>query len=104
MSDFDFMNYSPKKKVKFNFRKALIEYGFNEKLVDDWLIVRKQKKGVNTETAFNMFVNQVEKTGIDKNEILTECIFRSWTGFKSDWIKNKSFGNNNESIFKPFGQ
>lgn len=79
----------PKKENAFNFRKSLIEYGLNENLVDDWLKVRKTKKASNTETAFKGFINQVELCSLDKNEILTECINRSWSGFKNSWLDEK---------------
>ncbi len=46
----------------FNFKKELLNYGFEEKLVDEWLSVRKSKKAKNTETAFNGFIREVEKS------------------------------------------
>ena len=82
-------------KAKFNFRKSLVEYGFKENLVDDWLKVRKTKKATNTETAFVGFINQVElykysiKGAYDINKILTECINRSWAGFKNEWLNDE---------------
>jgi hypothetical protein len=76
------------KNISFNFESALISYGFNTELVSDWLQVRKAKKGTNTETSFNNFVSQVEKSGVDKNEILKICISRDWKGFNTDWIKD----------------
>lgn len=83
---------------KFVFRKALIDFGFDKDLVNDWLIVRKLKKAANTETAFNGFINQIEKANIDKNEILKICIEKSWSGFKTEWLdnlNNNSKTNNN---------
>lgn len=74
---------------KFNFYESLIKYGFDKDLVKEWLQVRKQKKAVNTKTAFNSFISQVEKNGQDKNLILQTCVERSWISFKSDWIKNE---------------
>ena len=76
------------KNISFNFESALISYGFNTELVSDWLQVRKSKKATNTETSFNNFVSQVEKSGVDKNEILKICISRDWKGFNTDWIKD----------------
>lgn len=77
------------KVKKYNFHQSLIDYGFNSKLVDEWLIVRKQKKGVNSETAFYAFVREVEKTGIEKNAVLQKCIERSWCGFEAKWLEQK---------------
>ena len=91
-----------KKKECFDFKSALIDYGFKPELVYDWLQVRKAKKGTNTETSFNNFISQVEKSGVDKNEILKICISRDWKGFNTDWIKDmdipkekKEFVSNN---------
>ena len=77
-----------KETKRFNFRKSLIDYGFKEELVEDWLIVRKNKKASNTKTAFNGFIKQVELCNLPINEILTECINRSWKGFKKEWLDN----------------
>lgn len=73
----------------FNFRSALLSYGFDSVLIDEWLRVRKNKKLTNTETAFNKFIKQVELNGNDKNEILEKCIEKSWGGFESDWFKKE---------------
>lgn len=69
-----------------NFKNDLLQYGFEKKLVDEWMKVRRMKKMVNSETAFKMFISQVEKTPIDKNEILKICVSSSWGGFNSTWI------------------
>lgn len=74
----------------FDFKKSLIDYGFNLDLVNDWLKVRKTKKATNTQTAYNEFVNQVEKSNIDKNEILKLCVSKDWRGFNVKWLENIS--------------
>ena len=76
-------------KLKFSFISALIENGFDEKLSRDWMEVRKQRKAVNTETAFNDFLTQVQKHGGNKNEILRTCVERSWKGFNHSWIEKE---------------
>ena len=92
-----------KKEKAFNFRKSLVDYGFNENLVIDWLKVRKTKKASNTETAFNGFIKQVELANNDINHTLNECVNNSWAGFKSEWLKkdiktNQSSSQSNESL------
>ena len=77
------------KKNIFNFRKSLIELGFDKKLVEDWLKVRKMKKASNTETAFNQIKNQVESTDLNIDEVLTMHVVRSWSGFKISWYLNE---------------
>ena len=83
-----------KEIYKFDFKKSCISYGFNSKLIDEWLLIRKNKKLTNTETAFKKFINQIELNGQDKNLILEKCIEKSWGGFESDWFKiNTTFQN-----------
>jgi hypothetical protein len=84
---------------KFNFRSKLLEYGFKENLIDEWLLVRKNKKATNTETAFNIFINEIEKINLaDINEILQLCVEKSWMGFKAEWYKNlKGLTNGTQS-------
>lgn len=77
-------------KNKFNFKFFLLNYGFEESLVNDWIIVRKSKKAANTETAFKNFISELEKRPCDKNEILKTIVTKSWSGFKWEWIDNIS--------------
>ena len=76
-------------ETKFNFRKEMINLGFREDLVLDWLSVRKTKKATNTSTALNSFLNQVKKTNKDQNFVLEYCVSKSWSGFKSDWLEKE---------------
>lgn len=71
------------KYIPYDFKKSCIDYGFDKVLVRDWMIVRK--KASNTETAFKSFVKQVEKSGLDKNFVLQECVYRNWISFKASW-------------------
>lgn len=70
----------------FNFRKAMLAEGFAPELVDEWLKIRKAKKAVNSERAFNTFVQQVRKTGQNKNTILEKVVQKQWKGFEADWL------------------
>lgn len=86
------------KEKKFNFKKSLIDFGFKEKLIDDWLKVRKTKKATNSETAFDMFIKEVEKSNKDPDFILRTCIEKDWKGFKNEWLNNlKNNGKSNSS-------
>ena len=75
-------------KEIFSFRNSMLDYGFEKKLTDDWLKVRKTKKATNTETAFNKFIGEVKKSNKDPNEILEICISKDWKGFNSEWLNN----------------
>jgi uncharacterized protein (UPF0335 family) len=78
------------KNSKYSFLSSLLEHGFDEKLAREWVEVRKQLKAVNTETAFNSFMSQVQKHGGDKNRILRTCVERSWKGFNANWLEQEN--------------
>lgn len=80
---------------RFNFKNSLLELIDNKQLVEDWMLVRRNKKASNTETAFFGFINEAKKSGLSLNEILTECVTNSWAGFKSEWIKKNNYGSRN---------
>jgi DNA-binding transcriptional regulator YhcF (GntR family) len=83
-------NEKNEKNNKYSFLASLLEHGFDEKLSLEWMEVRKQLKAVNTETAFNSFMNQVEKHGGDRNHILRKCVERSWKGFNANWLEKEN--------------
>jgi len=78
-----------KDKDKFSFKNSLIDYGFESKLVDDWLIVRKNKRVTNSETALKIFIKELELRDCDKNKILELMVSKSWAGFKWSWYDNE---------------
>ena len=105
ISDVNFIKEKEKssaKKETFNFRKEMIDLGFSEDLVLDWLAVRKKLKATNTKTALNGFLREVEKTGEDKNKILELCAERGWKGFRlsywTDLKKREQSGNGNSAV------
>lgn len=77
------------KALPFSFYNSLILLGGDKQLVSDWLKVRKNKKATNSETAFNGFKKQLEKTGVNINKVLELCVIKSWAGFNSEWYKNE---------------
>ena len=85
----------------FNFQKALLEYGFDKELVDEWMVIRKNKRAVNSEFAFNSFIAQVERAGAEKNEVLRIIAEKQWAGFNHAWLKTLDNNlNNNIKIFE----
>jgi hypothetical protein len=78
------------KNNTYSFLSSLLDNGFDEKLAREWVEVRKQLKAVNTETAFNSFMSQVQKHGGDKNRILRTCVERSWKGFNANWLEQEN--------------
>jgi hypothetical protein len=72
------------KATPFNFYNSLIDLGGDKQLVSDWLKVRSNKKATNSETAFNGFKKQLDKTNVNINIILDLCVVNSWAGLKSE--------------------
>ena len=60
----------------------------DEKLVDDFLLVRKTKNATNSETALNGLIEECKKHNFDISEAVKICIDRDWKGFKVEWVKN----------------
>ena len=84
-----------KNNNKFDFKKSLLSFGFDSILVDEWIKVRKVKKAVNSEIAFNGFIREVKLNGQDINYILQKCVEKGWRSFESDWLPKQ---NNNTSV------
>lgn len=80
-------------ETKFNFKSSLIESGANKDLVSDWLAVRRKKKAYNTPTALKGFIREVNKSHMDINQAIQYCVEHSWSGFKAEWVENKSSNN-----------
>lgn len=80
---------SQSKSKKFDFKKSLIDYGFDSKLVEEWLSIRKSKKAVNSELAFKNFIAEVKETGMNINDVLfIVAVEKQWKGFKASWLEN----------------
>lgn len=76
------------KENKFNFKNSLLEFSTNKQLIEDWLLVRKNKKATNTKTAFDLFMSEVDLSDISLDEVLKICVEKSWSGYKFKWIQN----------------
>lgn len=82
------VNKSKEDNNKFNFKNSLLEFTKNNQLIEDWLLVRKNKKASNTKTAFELFITEVNLSDIPIDEILTVCVDKSWSGYKFKWVQN----------------
>lgn len=80
----------------FNFKTSLLKLCDNKKVVDDWLLVRKNKKATNSETAFNLFKAEVERAKMSWESVLLKCIEKNWIGFKIEWLNNSQLNNNQQ--------
>jgi len=73
------------KPTAFNFRNSFLELGVDNDILNDWLSVRKKKKGVNSETAFKGFVNEVKKSNLTIPQAVEICASKSWASFNASW-------------------
>ena len=80
------------KKQKFDFFSALLEIGIDKSLATDWLIVRKNKRLSNTETALNRLKNNLEilkqTHNFTANDAIRIAVERSWGGVEVEYFKN----------------
>lgn len=78
-------NVNENKKV-FNFKKYLLNLGVDEIVVDTFLQIRKKKKLVNSEIAFNKIKKEIELSKLHPNKALTIAVEKSWGGFEAAWL------------------
>ena len=83
-------------KEKFDFCKALVSQGADQKLVSEYMEVRKAKKAVNSETAFKSLISEQQKSGLTLNQVLEHCVVNSWKGFMAEWIKSSNQAKPNQ--------
>lgn len=84
-------NGDSKKKTSqdFDIKGYLKGKGVSTQHINDWLQVRKVKKGVNTLTAMENIDKEVIKAGITWDEAVTYCIIHNWVGFKAEWYNRE---------------
>lgn len=88
---------SEQKENPAEFKRKLIEYGFTPQLAEEWMLIRKKKKAINSDMAFENFIKEVEKCNKDPNEVLQIVVNKQWKGLEASWIKNISIQNFNNN-------
>lgn len=91
-------------KEKFNFANALVSQGADQKLISEYMEVRKAKKAVNSETAFKSLISEQQKSGLTLNQVLEHCVVNSWKGFKAEWVKTQNQNQSTQPKAHRFGQ
>ena len=86
--EYVYLFFNKKQEIKFNFEKALLGLGVNSEIVKAYLSVRKKKKLVDTEIAFNGLLREIDKSGLTPKEAITICVEKSWGGFNHEWLTN----------------
>ena len=77
------------KRVRYDFKKALIEIGVSEQTAADWMEVRKAKGTANTETSFKGIYREICRSGMAAEECIRIAVENSWRGFKAEWMFNQ---------------
>lgn len=95
-------NIDSDKPKRFDFKKALIGKGGNEESVIAFMAVRKTKKATNTEKAFDLFMNNVNKSNMNLNQVLEICIQRDWKGFDPSWLNNQTNNRGTDNFHDQF--
>lgn len=60
-----------------------------ENVWNDWMVIRKKKDAPLTQTAWVMFLTQVDKAGWSVEDAIKECCLRTWASFKAEWVQPK---------------
>lgn len=72
--------------------------GVSEQTWSDLLTLRKKKRAVESQTAWNSIFNALEKTqqatGHSFEQMIVEWVTADWKGFKFDWYMNRTKSNN----------
>lgn len=71
----------------FDFKKELISLGVNNQVASDFMILRKSKKAVNSNTAFSMLKKEIEKSNKPAQQCIEISILRNWQTYKHEWDK-----------------
>ena len=80
---------SKPKKSTITAKDLCIEFGVDEQIAQDWLVVRKAKKSPLTITALKTVIREAQKAGITLSAAI-ECSAESgWVGFKAEWYENR---------------
>lgn len=80
--------------------KLLLEHGFEKNLIIEWFVIREKKNVANTTTFFKSFIEEVNRSGKNQNDILKICVENSWAGFKVEWLENIKNKNNGKATNK----
>jgi hypothetical protein len=64
--------------------------GVTDSVWQDWIKLRKEKRAAVTQTAVNGIQREASKAGVSLQTALETCCARGWTGYKADWVADKS--------------
>jgi len=73
----------------FNFKKYLIDIGVEKEIAETFIQIRKKKKLVNSELAFNKIKTEIAKSRLTANEAIKIAAEKSWGGFEAEWVNKQ---------------
>jgi hypothetical protein len=73
------------------FKQSLVDNGVDAQVAEDYLAVRRAKKGVFTKTALSLLLNEVKRSGVKINDALLLCIDRNWILYNHEWAKKLGY-------------
>ncbi len=76
-----------KKDSAFDAKAMLQALGVSDKLIGDFLKVRKAKKAPLTETALEKIINEATKARLPIAEAIKICCEKNWQGFEASWLQ-----------------
>lgn len=74
-----------KKEIDPELKKLL--HDVDDQVINDFSILRKQKKAPITESAVSGLRREAEKAGVDLQTALIACCQNGWQGFRADWYQ-----------------
>ena len=86
-----------KKEKPFDFKTAMLDFGFSEELTDEWLMIRKKRKAINSQMAFKNIVEQIKKTNQPPDDVLKIIVNKQWKGFNAEWLLNENSNGNTDN-------
>jgi hypothetical protein len=81
------INHKPKKERKSP--AAPCPPDVDEKVWQDYLVIRKAKRLPVTETAIDDIRAEARVAGMTFDRAIRECVIRGWAGFKAKWLVEK---------------
>lgn len=84
---------------KFNFKQALLDEGLSEDLVDEWLLIRRQKKAINSKGAYDVLVRECAKANITIAQAVIICCERQWKGFMAEYLQGLNSKGEKAPVF-----
>jgi len=86
------------KKKRVSVYDLILQEEVCDKIINDFIAHRKNKKALITETAINGIRREAKKANISLETALKECCERGWVGFKADWYNKPADKQTQASI------